>query len=708
MNKVILEIGIEEVPSLYIDKALKDLKNCALRELQQLRIECAKVQTYGTPRRFIVYIEDINSQQKNTFQQVKGPSKSIAFDMDGNPQNPVLKFAQTNQLKLEELITEKTKKGEYVFAKKLIKGKKTELLLPELCLKLINSLNFPKSMRWNNTSFRFIRPIRWLLALYNEQLISFKLETVNSDRITYGHRLLSPESIIINSTDDYFKIMEECFIIIDPEKRKNIIYDQIRRMIEKHSAEEHVAEMLLNEVKNLVEYPRVLLGQFDKHYLELPSEVLEAVMIKHQKYFPVYAGAGNLSPLFLVVINGNENRYKDTIIQGNERVLRARLEDARFFYQEDQKTDDSNQKPLDRNLKKLKSVVYQENLGSIYNKVERLIDLTEKMGDMLQVSSHVSQILKRSAQLCKSDLVSEMVKEFPELQGIMGKEYALLQGESEQVAIAIFEHYLPKFSDDNLPKTLSGCILSITDKLDNITACFMNRMIPDGSQDPYALRRQALGILNIILNKSINFSLDDIIDFNIRQLLKDNAEQLEKKIDSENLRNNIKDFILQRFRHLLLEKGYRYDVIDAVLIKRPKNIIEALSPIQLIQETYHTPGFMKIITAATRTFNLSKNADVFAIDCSIFQEKEEQFLYDQYLEAKEEIEQAISQNDYKKVFDYLEEMTVPVDTFFDHVLVMDEDISIRNNRLTLLKKITEMYHSVADLSKIALAKGKFK
>jgi glycyl-tRNA synthetase beta chain len=283
-----------------------------------------------------------------------------------------------------------------------------------------------------------------------------------------------------------------------------------------------------------------------------------------------------------------------------------------------------------------------------------------------------------------------------------------LQGESEQVAIAIFEHYLPKFSDDNLPKTLSGCILSITDKLDNITACFMNRMIPDGSQDPYALRRQALGILNIILNKSINFSLDDIIDFNIRQLLKDNAEQLEKKIDSENLRNNIKDFILQRFRHLLLEKGYRYDVIDAVLIKRPKNIIEALSPIQLIQETYHTPGFMKIITAATRTFNLSKNADVFAIDCSIFQEKEEQFLYDQYLEAKEEIEQAISQNDYKKVFDYLEEMTVPVDTFFDHVLVMDEDISIRNNRLTLLKKITEMYHSVADLSKIALAKGKFK
>jgi len=708
MNKVILEIGIEEVPSLYIDKALKDLKNCALRELQRLRIECVKVQTYGTPRRFIVYLEDINSQQKDTFQQVKGPSKSIAFDKDGNPKNPVLKFAQTNQLKLEELITEKTKKGEYVFAKKLIKGEKTEILLPEVCLKLITELNFPKSMRWGRTSFRFIRPIKWLLALYNEKVIPFKLETISSERVTYGHRLLSPESVIINSTDDYFKILEECFIIIDPEQRKKMIYDKINQIIEKHSGQKYVDETLLNEVKNLVEYPRVLLGQFDKHYLELPSEVLEAVMIKHQKYFPFYGENGSLLPLFFVVINGNLDKYKKTIIQGNERVLKARLEDARFFYQEDQKANAGNLKPLDRNIEKLKNVVYQENLGSMYDKVKRLVLLAEEIGEKLQVSKHLLQIIKRSAQLCKSDLVSEMVKEFPELQGIMGKEYALLQGEDNQVAITIFEHYLPRFSDDCLPKTMSGGILSIADKLDNITSCFINGIIPDGSQDPYALRRQTLGILNIILNKSINFSIDSIIDFNIMQLLTAKVEQLEKKIDSKSLRNNIKDFILQRFRHFLLEKGYRYDVIDSVLIKRPTNIIEALSLIKLIQGAYHTSGFMKIITAATRTFNLSKNANVYEIDCLIFQEKEEQFLYDQYLQVKEKIEQAMSHNDYKKVFCYLEEMTVPIDTFFDHVLVMDEDVLIRNNRLTLLKKITEMYHSLADLSKIALAKGKFK
>src|SRR6056297_446700 len=472
MNKVILEIGTEEIPSIYIDKALVDLRNIAINELKKLYIEYSHIKTYGTPRRFIVYIEDINSQQKDIFKKVKGPSKKISFDKDGNPQKPAIKFAQANKIEVEELIIEKTDKGEYLFAKKIVKGKKTETLLPEICLKLIFSLNFPKSMRWGNASFRFIRPIRWLLALYNEKIIPFNLETLNSDCNTYGHRLLSPKSEKVNSVDEYFDIMNNCFVMIDPGERKEIISNQITEMTKIISAREYIDKTLLDEVKNLVEYPRVLLGQFDKSYLELPSEVLKSVMIKHQKYFPAYSKKGYILPSFFVVINGNEDKYKDIIIRGNEKVLKARLEDAWFFYQEDQKVTDKNTKPLDNNLEKLKNVIYQEKLGSMFNKVERLIALVEAIGVKIQLSDHQLEVIKRSAQLCKSDLVTEMVKEFPELQGIMGKEYAILQGEDRQVAEGIFEHYLPRFSDDDLPETMGGKILSIADKIDNITACF--------------------------------------------------------------------------------------------------------------------------------------------------------------------------------------------------------------------------------------------
>ncbi len=708
MNKILLEIGTEEIPSVYVDNALKELKNNATKELQQLYIEHGNIYTYGTPRRLVVYIENVQGQQKDVFQKTKGPSKVFAFDGDGNLQKSAIKFAQSNHVKPEDLVTEKTSKGEYLFAKKTIKGEKTESLMPEVCLKLIKIFSFPKSMRWGETSLRFIRPIRWILALYNECVIPFSLESLKSDCISYGHRLLSPEAVKIDNVDHYFRVMEGCFVAIDPEKRKKMISEQIIKIIQEHHWKESVDKTLLDEVKNLVEYPRVLLGQFDKNYLELPAEVLKAVMIKHQKYFPVYDGNGLLSPFFFVVINGNDDKYKNIIVRGNERVLKARLEDARFFYQEDQKVAEKKLKPLDMNIEKLKAIVYQENSGSMYDKVERLVALTEKIGNELQLDSHIAWIIKRSAQLCKSDLVSEMAKEFPELQGTIGKEYALLQGEDKQVATTIFEHYLPRFSGDDLPETISGSVLSVADKLDNIVSCFVNGIIPDGSQDPYALRRQSLGILHIILNNNMNFSMDSTINFNAKLLLKDRNFQEEKEIDKEKVYHAIIDFILQRFRYLLLEKGYKYDVIDAVLAKQPKSIIDALLRIKAIQEIYHLPKFNKIITAATRTLNLSKNSHIDQVNCTIFQEKEEHILYKHYLEAKQNIVKACMEQRYKEVFEYLEEMTEPVDSFFDHVLVMAKDDKIRNNRLSLLNTLTKIYHIVADLSKIALAKGNFK
>jgi glycyl-tRNA synthetase beta chain len=707
MNKVIFEIGTEEIPSTYIDKALIDLKNITINYLKTYNIGYGNIYTYGTPRRLVVYIIDIEKQQKNIIKKVKGPAKNISFDEQGNPQKPAIKFARVNNIKVEELTVENTKKGNYVFAKTVIKGEKIEKLLPDIFLKIITELNFPKSMRWGGGSFRFIRPIRWLLALYNEKIIDFNLENIKAGNQTYGHRLLSPKTMKVNTPDEYFSKMNSCFVVIQPEERKKIILDQIKAGINRISGKENIDISLLDDVKNLIEFPRVLLGKFNKSYLELPPEVLKAVMVKHQKYFPAYSKDNSLLPYFFVVINGNDDKYKENIVRGNERVLKARLEDARFFYLEDQKVYNKKTKPLDNNLKKLNDVVYQENLGSMLKKVERIIALSQKIGITIKLESNVLKYLKRAAQLCKSDLVTEMVKEFPELQGIMGKEYALLQGEDKQVAEGIFEHYLPRTSFDNLPKTIIGKVLSISDKLDNITACFLNNNVPDGSQDPYALRRQALGIINIILSSKdkIDIPLYDIIGYSVK-ILKDNSN-LTNNIDNNKIIYEIKDFILQRLRFMLIEKGYKYDILDSVLTRSPDTLNDALLRIKIIQDIYNLPRFNKIITAATRTYNLSKNSKINTINRKYFTEKEEINLYNYYIAINDKIEMAISKKEYDKVFDYLETIAEPINTFFDNVLVMEKDEKIRNNRLALLIKITEMYYNLADLSKIALAKGNF-
>ena len=708
MNKFILEIGTEEIPSIYIDSILKYLKNNARNYLEQSNIDYDSIDTWGTPRRLILYVEGIASQQKDIFQKIKGPPTAIAFNSKGKPENPVIKFSQVNRVKLKDLIIEKTNKGEYVFARKLIKGKKIELVLPEICLNLIDNINLSKSMKWGDTSIRFIRPIRWLLTLYNNKVIPLKLGGLTSNRITFGHRLLTTGPIKVDSAGQYFAILKKNYVIIDPVERKEIIESQILQIIKNNGGREYIDQMLLEDVKNLVEYPKVLMGRFDKKYLDLPAEVLTAVMTKHQKYFPVYCDKEALLPLFLVVINGNEERYSESIVKGNERVLRARLEDAKFFYQEDQKTTEPALKFLDNNRDKLKNIVFQENLGTVYDKVERLATISDGIAQELQLSPDSRQILKRSVQLCKSDLVTEMVKEFPELQGIMGKEYALLQGEDSQVATTIYEHYLPRYSGDSFPTTVTGSILSITDKLDNIVSCFVNDLIPDGSQDPYALRRQALGIINIILLQEMYFSISQVIELNINILLKD--RQLAEQLTPENKSNVqiIKDFIFQRLRYLLLEKKYRYDIIDAVLAKNPDNILDILTRITAIQNIYQTPGFIHTITAATRAFNLSRNAPGLRVNISLFQEKEEHSLYNHYLKVKEIIEKLIKRHCYDDVFLNLETMNVPIDTFFDKILVMVEDEKIRSNRLALLRTIADLYFSVADLTKIALAKGTIK
>lgn len=704
MNKFLLEIGTEEIPALYIDSILANLKKNAIDILGKVRLGYGNLYTFGTPRRLVLFVEDIEEQQKDIVHKAKGPSVVIAFDKDGKFQKPALKFAQANQVKQEELIIENTNKGEYVFANKIVGGKKTEVLLPEFALNLITGLNLPKSMRWGTTSLRFIRPIRWLLALYNNKIIPLRLDTLNSNRITYGHRLLSQGSIKIDNVDEYFDQMEKNYVIIDPGVRKGMIKQQIVTAVKKAKGQECVEEPLLEEVKNLVELPKVLLGEFNKKYLDLPAEVLTAVMVKHQKYFPINDSNNSLKPFFLVVINGNEDKYAKSIVHGNERVLRARLEDAKFFYQEDQKSTESGLKPLDNNIEKLKNVVFYDNLGTIYDKVNRLKVLSQKLAEELHLDNNSIKILERAAQLCKSDLVTEMVKEFPELQGVMGKEYSLQQGENPEVATTIFEHYLPRFAGDIFPATITGNILSIADKLDNITSCFINNIIPDGSQDPYALRRQSLGIINIVINNKLNFSLDSIIDANINLVIENRHLELNNFLNGKVNKQIIKDFIFQRFRFLLLEREYRYDIVDAVLAKKPENIMDALFRIKSMQNKYSTDIFAQTVTAAIRAFNLSKSSCQVEINDTLFQEKEEYDLCQTYLKVKETVEKLSLKQKYDDVFANLETLNRPINIFFDKVLVMVEDEKIRNNRLALLKSIADLYFSIADLTKIALVK----
>jgi len=452
----------------------------------------------------------------------------------------------------------------------------------------------------------------------------------------------------------------------------------------------------LKEIIYLVEYPNAILGKYDKKYLELPKDVLIIVMEKHQKYFPVFKNRHELLPLFIVIIN-NDKKNASKIREGNENVLKARLEDAKFFYQEDQKI------LLEKKADKLKNVIFQENLGSLFDKTERLKLLCDYISDMLQVEQKVKKDLLRSASLCKADLVTEMVKEFPELQGTMGKEYAVLSGERKEVAEAIFEHYLPRFSGDRLPRSKNGIILGIADKVDSITGCFITGLIPTGSQDPYGLRRQSRGLIAIILKNKLQISLKDIFWKSLS--LYQESVSVELKIDLNEIVSQILNFFKQRVKNIFLDEGIRYDVIDAVLAVDGDGDIVVIEPkIKTIEQLYNQPVFRKILNSSSRVLNLSKNNEETEIDPLLLKEKAELSLYHDYESIYSRTRELISNKEYKKVFKLLGDLCEPVDEFFNQVLVMDKDKDIRKNRIALIKKVGMLFNQIADLSKIVSTK----
>ena len=696
MNNVVLEIGTEEIPAQYMENALKDLNRLAKKYLEESSINHKEIKVYGTPRRLILFIFHIKDKQEDIFQKIKGPAYSIAYNKDSQPQKPALKFAQSQGVKVGDLIVEDTKKGKYIFASKSIIGQPTIDLLSQIFPKIIKGMQFPKSMSWGEKSLRFIRPIRWILALYGKKIIKFNLNGLDSENITYGHRLLAPQKIKISSTQEYFKKLEKSYVIIDPQIRENIVKTDLKQIIKEINGKKIINEKQLKEIVYLVEYPNAILGRYDKKYLELPKDVLTVVMEKHQKYFPVFKNKDELLPLFIVIIN-NSKKYASKIREGNENVLRARLEDAKFFYHEDQKI------PLEKRVDKLKNVIFQENLGSLFDKTKRLELLCDYISESLQVEQKVKKDLLRSAHLCKADLVTEMVKEFPELQGIMGKEYAILSGERKEVAEAIFEHYLPRFSGGRLPLTKSGMILGIADKVDSIIGCFVMGLTPTGSQDPYGLRRQSRGKIAIILKNNLQISLKDII-WKSLSLYKESVS-VELKIDENEIVSQILYFLKQRVKNIFLEDGIRYDVIDAVLaVDSDGDVVDIKHRIKAIEELYNQPIFGKILNSSSRVLNLSKNSEETEIDRSLLKEKAEVRLYHNYENIYPRIKEFISNKEYKKVFNLLGDLCKPVDEFFDQVLVMDKDEEIRKNRISLIKKIGILFNQVADLSKIVSIK----
>ena len=681
---LLLEIGTEEVPAHVMPGILSQLKENATKTFEGLRLEYKNIRTLGTPRRTALIVEGLAEQQADLSKENRGPAVNIAFDAEGNPTKAAQGFARGQGVKAEDLVT----KDGYVYAMVHEVGGKTSDLLGDTLTGLVNGLSFPNNMHWANLDYKFIRPLRWLVGLYGEDVIDFEVAAVKSGRVSRGHRFLSEGDFEIASADDYEAACEKEFVIVDQDKRCNMIRQQIAQVAEANGGKAEINEDLLEEVLYLVEYPTALCGRFDEKYLKLPAEAVITPMRDHQRYFPVLKD-GQLLPLFITIRNGGSD-FLETVQHGNERVLRARLEDAQFFFDEDRK------KSLEEHGDKLKTVVFQDGLGSIYDKAQRLEALAAYIADELQVSEQEKADAVRAAKLAKADLVTGMVTEFTELQGIMGREYALLDGENAAVAQAIDEHYMPRFAGDAQPASVAGRIVSLADKIDNLVATFSRGLIPTGSQDPFALRRQALGIVNMLKEAQYHVSLSGLVA-KAMELLKLEGGDVQSKMQSD-----VADFMKLRLKNVLADAGIRYDVVDAVFVD-----IDDIYGVSLRAAAVNEAvkqDMEKTIQAFVRTGNIARKAEAAAaVDEAVFVEQVEKELYGAYQAVAEKAAKELAAQDYGAAITSLAELSAPIDAFFEGVMVMDKDEKIKNNRLGLLKLIDALVCKIADFSKIVLA-----
>ena len=684
--ELFLEIGTEEIPAGFLPPAMADLERLMRKELEAGRIGFEAIQTFATPRRLVLAVSGVELEQARQEVTAAGPSVAVAFDADGNPTKAALGFARGNGVEVSDLERRETDKGEYLYVSKVVEGRPTSELLPELLPRLIDAIPFKKSMRWKDLDIRFARPVHWIVALFGGQVVPFSYGNLNSGNVSFGHRFMAPGAFEVTSLDQYLVDAEKQFVIVDPARRRQLIAEQLDEVVSRAGGKLNPDDDLLDEVAFLVEYPTAVMGGFEKNYLQLPPELLITVMREHQRYFTVVDEHGKLLPRFITISN---TRVEDLSVvqQGNERVLRARLSDAMFFWNEDRKVR------LESRLEALKNVVYQAKLGTSYEKVMRFKTLAAELAR--QQMPEVAELTERAALLAKCDLETGMVFEFTELQGVMGREYALLDGENPRVARAIFEHYLPVQAGGELPSDDVGAFVSIADKIDSICGCFGVGLIPTGTADPFALRRSAIGILNIIVERGYRLSLVALVERGLA-LLGDKLTRPAAEVAAEVL-----EFIRMRFFNMLTSQGQPHDMVDAVLSAAFDDPLDALQRVTGLSSFRQEGEFEALAVTFKRVVNIVKSGIETPVDAALFEADCESQLLEALQRVSGKFEQYVANGAYLDALRTAGELRSPVDALFEGVMVMSPDEAVKNNRLALLTVVARLFQGIADFSKIA-------
>lgn len=684
---LLLEIGLEEMPAHVVTPSMKQLEEKTAKFLDEHQLTYDSIETFSTPRRLAIKVVNVPERQADSEEEIKGPAKKIALDADGNWSKAAEGFVRGQGLTTADITFRELKDVEYVYVTKYTHGKPAIEVLAGLA-DVIKSLTFPVTMHWANFDFEYIRPIHWIVALLDDEVIPFSVLDVETGRTSRGHRFLG-EPITFDHAKEYEDKLNEQFVIASPQKREAMIVSQAQKLAEKNHWVIDLDPELLEEVNNLVEYPTVFAGDFEEKYLSVPEEVLVTSMKEHQRYFEVRNDQGMLLPHFISARNGDAVKL-DNVIKGNQKVLTARLEDAEFFYNEDKKVS------IAEDVEKLKSVTFHEKIGSIYEKMQRVQIAARIIGEEVGLSESELTDLQRAAEIYKFDLVTNMVGEFPELQGIMGEKYALLEGEKPAVAKAIREHYMPISSEGELPESVIGSVLAVADKLDSIFSFFAVGMVPSGSNDPYALRRQAYGVVRIVESKGWSFPLAKLQEVIDEEISKDLTRF---GIDLASGQGEVLSFIKGRLRQLLVTKEIRHDVIDAVLNAEQKDLTKVFSAAQLFKEHLNDADFKPSMEALTRVINLAKKAEtteVGVVDPALFENEAESALN----EAVNELKDNFATQTLGESYESLVQLRPLIEEYFDQTMVMAEDQAVRANRLTQLKEIAFMALSLASLDKI--------
>lgn len=685
MSRYLLEIGVEEIPSDYIQATKNQLKEKFQKLVDENKLTVDEIRVESTPRRFAVFLENINASNSDSLISVKGPSAAIAYDENGNPNKPLLGFLKGQGAEVSDVVIKDYNGSDYVYIEKKEESKSVAQVLKENVYDLVKSINFKRSMRWGGKSIRWARPIRYFVSILDDKILEFDAEGITVSNVTRGHRTLGEDKIVIDSIDNYEKLLRDNYVILSYKDRRDTIIRGLNKINMEKGGEYMHDEDLLDEVINIVEYPTVLAGDIDTKYLELPKEVIITPMKDHQRYFPVLDENENLLPYFLLVRNGDDN-HGENVVLGNKKVLVARLEDAKFFYEIDTAKD------LEEYVEELRNLTFFEGLGSMYQKTQRLVDLSAKYQQELNLGEDIKEDLKRAAYLSKADLVTKMVIEFTELQGTMGKIYAINSKENERVANAIEEQYMPTSAGGDLPKTITGIVLSIADKIDSIVGLYAIGKYVTGSQDPFGLRRQALGLINIILENNIDVDLKDLINDSLIVYTEEN----ELPFDYDQTMAKTIEFIKDRLKNMLIDDEFRYDIVNSVINSEQANIL------RIYQRVKATSEFVEenedALSYFNRINNLAKENNLTEIDSNLLENELENKFYEQITSIENRAFQ--SSEDYKQELKNVADTAIVGNDYLDNTMINVEDEAVKNNRLAMLNNLSQRIKKVFDINQI--------